>query len=274
MIHIITDSTFCVDEEYKAKHNIKIAELTVLLDGKTYRENNIERWNEYYEALKNSKSFPKTTQPSPETFINLIEDIKYNDRNAEIIILTMTQTLSGTYNCAKMIAKNYKNVTVIDSENACEASLILLEEIVEAKEAGKSVAEIVELAEQLKPKIAVQFVPSTLEYLKRGGRISAIKSAIANLLNLKPILIERKGTLKIAKKCLGVKKAIVDMINSFKGKLKRLYVVYVYESKFLNEITEKAKAAFGYLKVKVRCVSPVVGSHIGIGAVGLATLEE
>lgn len=275
MIHFIVDSTFCVDEEYKKQHDIKMVNLTILLDGKTYHEDNMETWPEYFEALKASKSFPKTTQPSPEDFSRTIDNILKQDENSEIIILTFTQLLSGTYNCARMVAEEYNGkVTVIDSENSSESSLLLLEELVEARDQGKSVKELVELATELKTKLSIQFVPSTLEYLKRGGRINKVTSIIANMLNLKPIIHLKQGILSSAKKCLGVKKAIKEMVSGLVDKVKKCYVVYVYESQFLNDMVEAAKKAFNGVKLKIRSVSPVVASHVGIGAVGIACLEK
>ena len=275
MIHFVVDSTFCVDEKFKQEHDIKVVGLSVLLDGKTYNETNQKNWQEFYEALKNSKSFPKTTQPSPEEFTNTFDEILSNDKDAQIIVLTLTQSFSGTYNCAKMLAESYNGkVTVIDSENACESALLMLEELVKARDEDKSVQQIVELAEELKPKLSVQFVPTTMEYLRKGGRISLIKSIIANILQFKPIIKTKQNILSIAKKCFGMKKTIEEMLNMFVGKVKKMYVVYVYESPFLQYIKDRVKALFSDLDVEAKCVSPVIGSHVGIGAVGVACLEK
>ena len=275
MIHFVVDSTFCVDEKFKQEHDIKVVGLSVLLDGKTYNETNTEHWQEFYEALKNSKNFPKTTQPSPEEFTNTFDEILSNDKDAQIIVLTLTQSFSGTYNCAKMLADSYNGkVTVIDSENACESALLMLEELVKARDEGKSVQQIVELAEELKPKLSVQFVPTTMEYLRKGGRISLIKSIIANILQFKPIIRTKQNVLSIAKKCFGIKKTIEEMLNMFVGKVKKMYVVYVYESPFLQYIKDRVKVLFSDLDVEAKCVSPVIGSHVGIGAVGVACLEK
>lgn len=275
MIHFVVDSTFCVDEKFKQEHDIKVVGLSVLLDGKTYNETNTEHWQEFYEALKTSKNFPKTTQPSPEEFTNTFDEILSKDKDAQIIVLTLTQSFSGTYNCAKMFAESYNGkVTVIDSENACESALLMLEELVKARDEGKSVQQIVDLAEELKPKLSVQFVPTTMEYLRKGGRISLIKSIIANILQFKPIIRTKQNVLSIAKKCFGMKKTIEEMLNMFIGKVKKMYVVYVYESPFLQYIKDRVKTLFSDLDVEAKCVSPVIGSHVGIGAVGVACLEK
>ena len=275
MIHFIVDSTFGVEEEYKKTHNIKVAGLSVMLDGKTYNENNIADWQTYYHDLKNSKNFPKTTQPSPETFISLIEEILSEDPDAKIMLLTITQTLSGTYNCAKMVAENYKDkVFAIDTDSATTAALLYLEELVEAAEKGMEINELLKFAEELKNKVSVRFVPATMEYLRKGGRISRLKSMLVNVLNIKPILLHKKAEFTIHKKCLGIKKAISEMLTELKDKVKKAYVVYVYESQFLNDTINKVKEIFNNIKIKIQSVSPVIGSHIGIGAVGIACLEK
>lgn len=274
MIHFIVDSTFGVEEEYKKAHNIKVAGLSVMLDDKIYHDENLQEWQLYYEALKKSKNFPKTTQPSPETFVNLIEQTLQQDPDAKILLLTITQTLSGTYNCAKMVAENYKDkVFVIDTESATTASLLMLEELVDGAENGMELNKLLKLAEELKNKVSVRFVPSTMEYLRRGGRISLIKSVVANLLNIKPVILHKKALLTIHKKCLGAKKAITEMLTELKDKVKRAYIVYVHESPLLNEIIGNAKEIFN-VTFKKQSVSPVIGSHIGIGAVGIACLEK
>ena len=275
MIHFIVDSTFGIDEEYKKAHNIKVAGLSVMLDGKTYNENNIADWQAYYSDLKNSKNFPKTTQPSPQTFVTLIDQILSQDKDAKILLLTITQTLSGTYNCAKMVAENYKDIVfAIDTESATTAALLYLEELVDAAEKGMQLVDLLQLAEALKNKVSVRFVPATMEYLRKGGRISRLKSMLVNVLNIKPILLHKKASFTIHKKCLGIKKALTEMVCELKDKVKKVYIVYVYESRFLNDTLAKAKQVFNNIKIKLQSVSPVIGSHIGIGAVGIACLEK
>ena len=94
------------------------------------------------------------------------------------------------------------------------------------------------------------------------------------MLNLKPIIHLKQGVLSSTKKCLGVKRAIQEMVSGLVDKVKKCYVVYVYESQFLNDMIEAAKKAFKGVQLKIRSVSPVVASHVGIGAVGIACLEK
>ncbi len=276
MIHFVVDSTFYLPKEYIKKNNIKIAGLKAMLDNKTYEEIDKNNWSVFFEDLKKSKGFPKTTQPSPEEFTNIFNQIFTEDENAQIIVLTISLSLSGTFNVANLVAKNYtnKDIAVIDSYQTAQSSMLLLEELLELNKIGKTHAEIVEAALKLREKTMIQFVPTSLEYLRRGGRIGTISATIANVLNVKPLLAFKSGVLKCYKRVIGINRAIVEMINNIPKNLKRIYVCYIHESEFISVVKEKVEALFNLKDVKVLEIGPVVGSHIGIGAVGVATIEN
>lgn len=276
MIHFVVDSTFCVTKDYAKANEIKIANLLATLGDKIYNDGNIEEWNNFYNDLKNGKDFPKTTQPSPEEFDKIFKDIFSQDENAQIIVLTISQTLSGTFNCATMVANSFKekDIAVIDSKQTAQSSLLLLEELVTLKKEGKTFNEIVKSAMQIREKTMIQFVPTTLEYLKRGGRIGRVEATIANVLNVKPLLVFKENALKCQKRVLGMNRAIIDMMNNIPKNLKKIYVCYIQESSFIDTIKNKVMSMFNLKNVEILPIDPVVGSHIGIGAVGVATLEN
>lgn len=277
MIKLIVDSPSCVDYNYAKEHNISVVNLNVELDGVTQKEGFESDWTNYFENLKNSKSFPKTSLPSPEDFLKLYNEAFEADSNAEIIVVTISASLSGTVNSAR-IAKDMtshpEQIFVIDSGECAQSELILIEEIVNMIEnEHKTAKEIAEIAEVLKTKLCITFVPSTVEYLKRGGRMSLLTSALASVLSIKPILSFRNGVLTCTKKCIGMGKALAELIKSVPAKFKKLYVCYIHESEFLSQLIEKVNAAFGLNIAEGKKIGPIVGSHIGIGAVGLAFLE-
>jgi DegV family protein with EDD domain len=276
MIHFVVDSTFCVSKEYAKKNDIKIANLTATLGDKSYNDGKIEEWETFYNDLENGHDFPKTTQPSPEQYEKIFNGIIKNDENAQILVLTISATLSGTFNCATMVAKGYtKNeIEVLDSMQTAQSALLLLEELVILNGEGKTFKEIVESAKILREKTMIQFVPTSLEYLKRGGRIGKIQATIATVLNVKPLLVFKDNVLKCQKKVMGINRAIIEMINNIPKTIKKIYVCYIKDSEFINVVKEKVMALFNLKNVEALAISPVVGSHIGIGAVGVATLEN
>ena len=108
MIHIIADSTFGVPKSYAESNGIKIVNLKLILDDKVTEEGFEENYEEFYVRLKNSKSFPSTSQPSPEDFVDKIKEVYKEDEQAEIIILTISQALSGTINAATLAAREFE----------------------------------------------------------------------------------------------------------------------------------------------------------------------
>ena len=150
----------------------------------------------------------------------------------------------------------------------------MVEEIVDLIKAGKSFDEIVNRAiPVLKENLEIQFVPETMEYLKRGGRIGKLSATLASILKIKPVFSFKNGMISIKKKVLGIGKAISDMISLLPQKLKKLYVCYIYDD--TNVDTIKRKLEQSNIKYDgIVNVTPVFGSHVGIGAIGIASLQE
>ncbi len=276
MIHIIADSTFGIPKNYADKHSINIVNLKLILDDVVSEEGFEEDWENFYSRLKASKNFPSTSQPSPEDFIEKIKKVYDEDKDAEIIILTISQALSGTINSATLAVKEFndKKIIAIDSAEAAACGRIMVEEVVDLIDKGKSFEEIVNKAIPiLKQKLMIQFVPETMEYLKRGGRIGKLSATLASILKIKPVFNFRDGMISITKKVLGLGKAISDMIAELPEKLKKLYVCYIDDDSNVNSILKKLDQS--NIKYNgVAKIGPVFGCHVGIGAVGLASLED
>lgn len=272
MIKLVTDSTCCVDKEFAKKHNISVVNLTCSIDNFSMEEGFEENWEEFYNKLKSSKNFPKTSQPTPSAFENVFKETFAQNPNADIIVITISQSLSGTYNSAKLASQiNPEKIYVIDSGQTAQSELLFLEEVVELINQGKTAKEIYDMQEELRKRVCIEFVPQTLEYLFRGGRINLLKATIANVLNIKPILSFKNGVLTNSKKCLGMQKAIIDLINNVPKNFKKLYVCYIHEAgEWLNKLINKVNQNFNLNITEAKNIGPVVGSHIGIGAIGLA----
>ena len=276
MIHIIADSTFGITKDFAESNNVEIVNLKLILDDVVTDEGFEENWEEFYYRLKKSKNFPSTSQPSPEDFVEKIRKIYTKDENAEIIILTISQTLSGTINAATLAVNEFsgKKIVAIDSAQAASCGRIMVEEIVDNINNGMGYDNIINtLIPTLKQKLMIQFVPETMEYLKRGGRIGKLSATLASILKIKPIFNFKNGSISITKKVLGIGKAISDMILELPKKLKKLYICYIYDD--VNIATIKSKLnAINIKENGILKISPVFGSHVGIGAIGLASLEE
>lgn len=275
MIRFIVDSTFGIEENYAKTHSVEIVNLKLILEGQVTEEGFERDWQEFYDRLKSSKAFPTTSQPSPQDFTDAIDNIILKDPEAEIVILTISSALSSTVNSARLGAEGFegRKIAVIDSGEATACQRLMLEELVEATEKGMTFEEIPAFIETLQEKLCIYFVPSTMEYLRRGGRIGLLSATLASILQIKPIFKFKKGVISITKKVLGFGRALKEMAELVSKKLKKLYICYIHDKTNIDHLVQKVKQVLGFENLQIVSVSPVFGVHVGIGAVGLAALE-
>ncbi len=276
MIHLIVDSTFGFSKEFAKQKGIEIVNLKLNLDNETVDEGFKENWDQFYEKIKNSKNFPTTSQPSPEDFIVAFKRIFKRDENAEIIVLTISERLSGTINSAVLASKSFKDkkILVIDSKQATVGSKIVAEEVIEFIESGKTLDEIEKEVALLHAKVNLLFVPATMEYLIKGGRIGTLAGTIASIFQIKPIFKFKEGILSVAKKVLGFGHSLAEMVSMLPKNLKKLYICYIHDNSNVQQLAFKLKKILNLEKVESVACSPVFGCHVGIGAVGFAAIEQ
>lgn len=279
MIKIIVDSTAYTPKEYAEKNNITVIPLRVLYKDEEFDEGFPGTFDAFFEDFTKTKIFPKTSQPSLEKFID--EYNKAIDNGDEVLVFTISSTLSGTYsvaNLAKDQCKAPEKVHVIDSQANTQTILGYVMEAVEMRNAGSTCQQIIDRINSLMPNSAVSFIPDTLEYLAKGGRIGKVTATIGTILKIKPIITFKQGVLS-DKKSLGLQKAIKDLIASIPQKLKRLFIIHIADTKFFETLK---KFVYEYLakrpdKDKVEVyegeVGPVNASHVG-PAIGLAWIAE
>ena len=275
MIKIIADSTFGISETYANKNDIKIVKLKMVLDGKVFEEGFEPSWENFYKEMEKSKHFPTTSQPSPQGFIDKIEEIFEKDPDAQIIIVTIATRLSGTFNSAKLAAESFpdKKITAVDSRQATTCGRFLVEEMVDAINNGANYEQVLALIDSLQTKLKIQFIPKTLEYLKRGGRIGALGASFATLLHIKPLFTFKENELSV-KKAIGHARAIAECISSIPKKIKKLAVCYIYDKSNLSLLTDKINQKINSVNAEIVAIEPIFGVHVGIGAIGVATLED
>ncbi len=211
MIRIVTDSTASIDQMEAKKLNIDVVPLYILMNDKTYKDRMDFTDSEFYELLE--KHQPTTSQPNPIDFLNVYN--KYPDD--EILCITISKKLSGTYqsaNMAKEMSDN-KKIKVINSKNVSLGLRQLVLLALQMTKEGYCFSEIIEKIESIKNQVITIGMADTLDNLKRGGRISNIKFIAANFLNIKPLIIVEDGVLQsYGKKARGKKNALRIIANA------------------------------------------------------------
>ena len=216
MIRIVVDSSS--DVAIHNNENITVVPLSITLNNKTYLDGIELGHDEFYDMLVKTDDFPKSSQPTPQLFVDVFEEAKKN--NDTLLCIMLSSGVSGTYQSA-VLAKNiveYDNIYIIDSLTGAYGIKLLVDEALKLIKEGKTIEEIVEQLEDLKGRTRVFLSVDTLDYLCRGGRLDKKAAVIGNLVKMKPIItVTREGTIGVVNKAVGIVRTInslIDIVNN------------------------------------------------------------
>lgn len=269
-IKIITDSTSYISKDFAEKMDLSIVPLNYIFDGKTEREGFPGEFDEFYEKLQGTKLFPTTSQPAAADFLTKYKKA-FDQGYDEIIAILLSSKLSGTYNSA-VLAKNIledERITIIDSIQAASNLRFLVEDALKMAASGKTKGEIVEYIERKKNSMDVYLTVDTLEYLRRGGRLTGIQSAIGEVLNIKPIIQLKDGELKLLEKVRGKNKAINAIRSKIPNSIEKIGICHILNEKEALKLKEDLQDRFPKANISIDVLGPVIGCHLGPKAMGI-----
>ena len=274
---IIDSASDILPEEAKALGVTHIP-LQVLFGEQIYDDAVTLSHEEFYEKLAASKDLPTTSQIVPAAFDECYK--KLVDEGHEVVAITISSKLSGTYQSAVIAAEDYEGkVFVVDSLSATIGERVLLQRGLELAAQGLSAAEIAQTLDEEKTKIRVVAMIDTLEYLKKGGRISATVALAGGLLAIKPAIEVKDGEVAMAGTARGTQKChalLQELIDKYGGVNFSKPVAFVYSG---NDDTPVKNfiAATPELQDKgdlpIRSLGCAIGTHVGPGAYGVAFFE-
>ena len=278
MIRLVVDSSADFLAEELKERKIELVPLNVALAGETYQDGVTLERNQFYEILTSQEDFPKTSQPSPESFLNIFEDAK--EKGDDVICVLLSSGLSGTCQSAHL-AKNmaeYDNIYIVDSLSATIGIKILVEYADKLRNENVSAAEIAAKLEDVKSRIRIFAGVDTLEFLCRGGRVSRASAAIGELANIKPIInVNEEGKVAVLGKCLGKNKAlrfIMDKMDAAPADENfPIYTVYTYGTENTEKLEDKLTKA-GVAFTSRQQIGATIGAHVGPGAFGVIYIEK
>ena len=278
-IKIVTDSTSDIPKVTADKHNISIRPLTILFEEKEYRDWIDLKPSEFYNLMRKSEKLPTTSMVNPNQFSQAYEKIltEYD----EIISIHLSSHGSGTYSSAEIAREmvDKDRITVIDTYNYTYGYGQFVVEAAIMAEEGKGRDEIVQRVEYLSKNLKTLFVVDTLEYLKKGGRLSATKATIGTLLNLKPILTVEEGKIVAIDKARGFKKALkcIAEIIQEEGSNTGNQVLKIGHSdnyEHLEIFKKTMEEVFGECQFEEFEVGCVIGVYCGPGTVVIHYFNE
>jgi DegV family protein with EDD domain len=276
-VGIVVDSTFGIDQSFAQAKDITVVPLKVIIDGKEYVDGSFDP-SKVVHALQN-KLEVKTSQPSPEAFIKAFED--QLKRYESVICITLSKTLSGTYNSAnlgKTILENPK-IYVVDSESTINGAGYMTEKLIEYLEEGHDVKQGLFQLEQLKTKGSIIFTIDNLQSLIKSGRIGKIQAVIGNILKIKPILRFKQGVLDLEHKVRNFSNVILYLVGETQKLIKEgkviVRIAYVDQSIQAKELEHEIYRIDDSIDIKITgVISPVVSAHVGLGGLGIYLAYE
>lgn len=271
-IQIITDSTAYFTKAEAEALNIKVVPLAVTFEGVTENEGYPGEFEGFYNQLKTSQSFPTTSQPSIEAFASVFQ--KVVDSGKEIICLVISAALSGTYNSASVAAEMTApdKISIVDSKTTVANLKYLVKMAVDMAGQGMSRNEIVKALDEQKEKTQVDLTVDTLEYLKKGGRLTSAQAFLGSLLNVRPIIGLVDGKLIPVNKVRGKSKALEFMMDRIPENVVHISVCHILNEEEAKEVQGKLQERFPNVKVDLDVIGPVIGSHLGPKAIGICSI--
>ena len=275
---IIVDSTADLVPECKSR--VSIVPLTVHFGQEEYIDGITIDHKSFYEKLVESDVLPTTSQAAPDAFMKEFDKVKEAGDSA--VVITLSSKFSGTYQSAMIAAAEHENIYVVDSGSAAMGSGILTELALGLAEEGMDAFEIARRLEEEKKKIVIVALVDTLEYLKKGGRVSKTVAFAGTVLNIKPVISVVDGEIAVLGKARGSKMGnnlLVQEIEKaggvdfskpvllgYSGLSDALLLKYIEDSK---HIWEK-----GLHQVRYTTIGGVIGTHAGPGAVAVGFFKN
>lgn len=278
-IRLIIDSTSDMPEKFRQEFTV--VPLSVRFGTEEYIDGVTITNHEFYEKLVESDALPTTSQPTPAAFAEVYQEAV--DAGDEVIVLTLSSKLSGTYQSACIAALDFKEqVSVIDTQNVTIGATILALQALRLVKEGKSRTEIIDTLLSLRKRVHLVAMVDTLEYLKKGGRISSTTALAGTLLSIKPVLGIVDGEISMLGKARGSKQGnnlLVKEIQAAGGVDFSMPVMLGYtglSDALLQKYISDSAALWSEspTPLEFALVGSTVGTHVGPGAVAAAFFSK
>ncbi|MCR5590256.1 MAG: DegV family protein [Lachnospiraceae bacterium] len=281
MIRICSDSTCDLSDEIVSRYGITIIPLHILLGDEEYRDRVEISQAEIFEWADKNKTTPKTSAVSVPDATEVIKPLV--DAGDELIIFTISSTMSTTVNVFNMVAEDLDatdRIHVVDSMNLSTGIGLLVVEAAEMAKEGFKADEIIKEIERLRPKVRASFVIDTLTYLARGGRCSSVAALTGGVLKIHPKIIVKDGKMEVSKKYRGNIKAVAmdyvkDMHYALLGaRRQRVFLTHTSSDRQMVEDVKAYLEDLGYFdEIFETTAGGVISSHCGPGTLGVLFIE-
>ena len=279
-IALLTDSSSDLSLRTLEENNIKMVPLRIIYKEKEYLDKITLTSKELYKRLKENDEIPTTSLPDLKNIEEVIDELK-GSGVTDIIVVTVSSKLSGTYNGIRLVTEEYDDINFhfFDTRTLGYPQGVIALEISKMIKEDKPLEEILNSLEDIRKRTHGFITFQTLEFLTKGGRIGKVAGTIGEMLHLKPIVSSNdEGELYNYAKARGRKKALSkmkDIVNSYldKGKCK-IWVLSADADEDAKKFFDDIKGHKNIINISLEEIGAAMGIHTGPGALGVAILEE
>lgn len=275
---VVTDSTAYIPKDLREKYNIHMIPLSVIFGNESYQEEIEISAEQFYEEVKR-RELPTTSQPSVGQFVELFENLA-KEYDA-VISIHLSSGISGTYQGAVTAGNMVDNIKVypFDSEISCMVQGFYALEAAEMAQHGKDPQDILARLNEMKKSSRAYFMVDDLSHLQRGGRLSSAQALIGSLLQVKPLLhfvdkvivpFEKIRTRKRAMK--RIVELLAEDVKS--GAAYKAVIIHANREDEAKEWKAELEAQFPNVEFLISYFGPVIGTHLGEGAMGLGWVKK
>ena len=276
---VVTDSTAYLPKNLVEQYKIPVTPLVLIWGEETLRDDIDIKPVEFYERLQTAKVMPSTSQPPIPEFTKIFE--RLHGEGYEILAVLISDLLSGTIASAKQAKSELPDATIeiFDSQSTAMAMGFQVLAAVRAAAEGASLAECLAVVEKARANSGILFAVDTLEFLHRGGRIGGASRYLGTALQLKPLLTIEEGKIEALERVRTKKKAqsrLSDIVvERLAGKSNiRLATLHANAVEDANALLDMTSSRLDVVEKVFSEVSPVIGTHVGPGTVGLAYVHD
>lgn len=280
-VRIIIDSASDLTKEQADALGLDFLPLKTIFGEEEYLDGINLSHRQFYEKLIEGDCLPTTSQISPHDFEQIYEDVKKKGDSA--VVITLSSKLSGTFQSANIALDDYEDcITIVDSENVCLGEQILVMYACRLRDEGASATEIANALNQRKKDVRVLALLDTLEYLKRGGRISKTAALAGNLLSIKPVIAIVDGEVAVLGKARGSKNGcnmLREEISKCNGIDFSMPICLGYtgleDSLLQKYIKDNADLWESHIeKLPISSIGSTIGTHTGPGGICVAFFSK
>ena len=269
MIKIITDSTAYFKKSDAADFGVKIVPMRYNVGGQTYFESFSDKNGNFEELIQSDSNFT-TSQPNPASFLSAFEEELALDN--EVLCITISSRLSGTYSCAYMAAKQTESdkICVFDSQLTAGGLYLLITKAKELIDSNMPLGEITKKLVEIRNRISVSFSVDDRAPLRNSGRIGFVRIGVGTILNIKPILLCEDGVVAFDSVARGKNEIVKKLADKIPENAQDVVINYTLNNHIASDLYNVIKEKYPNLNIRLSKIGPVLAIHLGLQAVGVS----